>query len=82
MCGSKFTFQHFLCSEMLGKSRVATLELAVERDDWWDVAVAILSRFKVYLHLICGGELRAEESELFDLLNVVEGEEPVLTSLF
>ncbi len=69
LCGSKFSFSHFLSCEVLGPCRVESFALAVECEDWREATCILLSRFEVYLHAIRGGELRGDESDLFDLLN-------------
>jgi hypothetical protein len=70
-CGQKFSFAHFLDCGVLGPCRSQSLCLAVDCGDWREAASIILSRFELYIHLERGGELRAEERELFELLNAV-----------
>jgi hypothetical protein len=48
-----------------------SFRLAVDSRDWREAAIIVLSRFEVYIHAIRAGEVRPEESELFDLLNAV-----------
>jgi hypothetical protein len=69
VCGEKFTFEHFLSCSFLGRSMRPTLELFVAHEEWKDASIALLSRFEVYLHAVRGGELRAEECELFSALH-------------
>ncbi len=62
---------------MIGPCRTQSIRLAVEREDWQDVVVTILSRFEVYLHALRGGSLRDDEADLFVHLNsVVTGSQP------
>jgi hypothetical protein len=77
VCGEKFSFQHFCGCSVIGPCRTQSIRLAVEREDWQDVVVTILSRFEVYLHAIRGGSLRDDEADLFVHLNsVVIGSQP------
>ncbi len=57
VCGTKFSFSHFLECSALGPCRSHSLRHAVDFEEWRDVASIILSRFEVYLHAIRGGEL-------------------------
>jgi hypothetical protein len=69
VCGENFSFHLFWECPRLRLCRTHSLRLAVERKDWQEVAVIILSRFELYLHAIRGGKLWAEEIELFSNLN-------------
>jgi hypothetical protein len=85
LCGSKFTFEHFLSCPTLGDNHLHALLAHVENQDWRGSAVLLLSRFEVFIHALRSGELRAEEDELFHLLNAqVAGDEPsfLFDSLF
>ncbi len=68
-CGVKFSFAHFLSCSLMGDCVSGRLERAIEVSDWHRSAVIILSRFEVFLHATRGGELSAEESDLFEALN-------------
>jgi hypothetical protein len=69
LCGSCFSFEHFLECDVLGPCVAApTLLACVDAKDWPGAARLLLSRFEVFVHAIRGGELSPEESELFDSL--------------
>jgi hypothetical protein len=68
ICGEQFSFAHFLSCATLGPCRTQSLRLAVEREDWRGAASLLLSRFEVFIHAFRGGELSAEESDLFEQL--------------
>jgi hypothetical protein len=77
LCGVKFTFEHFLSCPTLGVNLLHALAAQIGNQDWRGSAVILLSRFEVFIHAIRDGELRAEEDELFCLLNAqVAGNEP------
>jgi hypothetical protein len=69
LCGSKFSFEHFLECDVLGPCAAPSLAAFVQAKDWFGAARLILSRFQVFVHAIRGGELSSEESELFEALD-------------
>jgi hypothetical protein len=68
LCCSRFSFEHFLDCHVLGPCVAPTLLAYIDAKDWPAAARLLLSRFEVFIHAIRGGELSAEESELFDSL--------------
>jgi hypothetical protein len=66
ICGGRLNCEHFLTCASLGSDLVPGLRLLVKAEDWSEVSVILLTRFYVYIHAIRGGELTAEENELFD----------------
>jgi hypothetical protein len=72
-CGTQFTFRHFLSCAALGADLEPVMREAVNREDWRKVAVLVLSRFQVFIHLHRGGQCEQEETDLFAALN--EGDE-------
>jgi hypothetical protein len=78
--GEKFTFCHFLGCSLLGPGRSDSLRLAVECEDWRSVALTVLSRFELYLHISRSGHFR-EEQELFSLLARDESDSPVIAAM-
>jgi hypothetical protein len=67
-CGVRFDFVHFLSCPALGSPLSPTLTSCVENKDWAEAANLILFRFQVFLHYVKGGNLSADETELFDAL--------------
>ncbi len=75
LCGTKFSFEHFLSCTVLGPDRLPSLKLAIECKDWREAALIILSRFCTFLHALRGGNLREEENELFSQVYAVDEED-------
>jgi hypothetical protein len=72
LCGSRFSFEHLLSSDVLGPCVAPTLAAFVHAKDWSGAPRLILSRFEVFIHAVCGGEMSIEEAELFEALTHVE----------
>ncbi len=76
-CGTRFDFEHFLSCRHLGVALEHRLSYAIFREDWRGAAVILLSRFQVFIHAIRAGEVTAEESELFNLVDDLCAQEEV-----
>jgi hypothetical protein len=71
LCGSRFSFEHFLSCPLLGHLVTPSVSAFIDAKDWSGVARLLLSRFEVFVHAIRGGELSDEESDLFEALTLV-----------
>jgi hypothetical protein len=72
ICGSKFSFEHFLSCPLLGPCVGPSVSAFIDARDWLGTARLLLSRFEVFVHATRGGEMSDEETDLFGALTLDE----------
>jgi hypothetical protein len=68
-CGEICSFEHFISCPAMGDALGPLMAEYVAAGEWKLFVDLLLGRFEVFIHLIRGGQLLAEESELFDALH-------------